>query len=843
MAKSRPSNPPADTRVKRLPFFFPFRRKGKEKAAGKAITDEHDFHALLKKEASGNYCVSAKGLWHGGIHISEGGAGRELDLNYGVRCIADGEVVAFRVNREYLVSQIAADGDTPAREARYSTGFALVRHTMEFPKNNKLTFFSLYMHLQDLAGYERAKTQPRPPYWTPDFKVTQFANDKSIRGRAGAASADQVGLRVRVKHPHGTPLCILPRGTQVSIGKREGNWGQITDIHGASLIPATVGDYVAPTAATGGWMFLGSEGGHPMAEAVVPESMLDRVVTPAKPVPVKAGDLMGHLGRYDSLNEQTESRMVHIEAFCGDGIKAFIEQGRDWVRNHGFRPNDWKALGLPSEPTLLRVDRNTKLYKEPFNEGATPSITDVVQINALAELEKHPENKRMEAKSISGEKLPWWRVTSVDALGREIDGWVRQENFSGGRVTREFAQSWIDFESFDLPHDPTHTICASGQAYINCCRNADVPAPAAMDKLSPLMAKVYRAIYSRGDGSQAAHELCAIPDDRWRALRASRLIVKHESEWANPGKWQQLIQEIAKHTSPQPNHKEEQKRIERLVWWDEVKAGVSDLPRADVFHIHPVALVGNFHGELQLITLEMLAAVDPSGTQAYHEEILPSLNKYAKGYAVTSPRRIAHFLSQIAVESAFRNVEENLSYSAKRMKQIFGCNPAPHNAKSPKLSVVGDDIVCNFGQLRPKLWTDTDYYANNAEHLGSYVYEHRYGNGSETTGDGYRYRGRGLIQTTFKANYEIFMREHNTRFPQDQHNFVATPDLLLSNIEYGIESAFVYWVVTRNVNATADDGDVSAVTLKVNGGYHGLTERRAAYNRVAPILGIPIDQA
>ncbi|WP_019450572.1 hypothetical protein [Cupriavidus sp. BIS7] len=596
MANSTPNKAP-DTRVRQLPFAFPFRRKGEGNAAGKDISDEHEFHALLKKEASGNYSVSAKGLWHGGIHISEGGAGTVLDLKHGVRCIADGEVVAFRVNRTYLASQMPAQDDQPAREARYSTGFALVRHTMEFPTDNKLTFFSLYMHLQDLADYDSDKTLPRPAYWTPDFKVTQFARDKPTGGRTGATPSSQVGLRVRATHPRGTPLCILPHGAQVSISKRKGNWGQITDTHGAQLIPPAVGGY-APTAAIGGWMFLGKEDGHPVAEAVVPDAMLDRVVTLAKPVPIKAGDLIGHLGRYDSLNQRAETRMVHIEAFCGDGIKTFIEQGRDWVENRGFRPEAWKPLGLPSEPTILRVARNTRLYRVPFNEGEDLPLTDVIQIAALATLGKNPENKRDETVAGSdGKKRTWWHVQSADVHGHDIEGWVRQENFAGGRVTLEHPQSWIDFECLDDSHDPTHTMFGTTKAYVDYSLGEDVPAPADMKKLNPLMAKIYRAIYQRGDGSQAADELRMITDDPWRAMRVSRLIIKHESEWANPGKWRQLIQLIQegeKRTEPQPQYVEEQKRIEELVWWDDVKSGVSDLPGSDVFHMHPVALVGNF---------------------------------------------------------------------------------------------------------------------------------------------------------------------------------------------------------------------------------------------------------
>src|ERR1700756_3726407 len=70
---------------------------------------------------------------------------------------------------------------------------------------------------------------------------------------------------------------------------------------------------------------------------------------------------------------------------------------------------------------------------------------------------------------------------------------------------------------------------------------------------------------------------------------------------------------------------------------------------------------------------------------------------------------------------------------------------------------------------------------------------------------------RGLIQTTFHDNYEAFSREHNKRFPDDQQDFLQNPDFVLSNLQYGVESAFVYWTVTRNINPIADTGDVRAV--------------------------------
>ncbi|MDI7046731.1 hypothetical protein QMN58_24805, partial [Escherichia coli] len=195
---------------------FPFRRKGQGATASSAdFTDEHEFYKVLEAEPSGNYSVSAKGMWHGGIHVTEAGAGRSLDLKYGVRCLADGEVIAYRVDRAYPLSELPAQSGTGAISAPYSTGFTLVRHSMEFPRGTTLTFYSLYMHLQDLADYERDTALSRPAYWSKEFEVTAFAQDRPDAGANGqTAPAEQRGLRIRATRRAGTILGILPQGAR-----------------------------------------------------------------------------------------------------------------------------------------------------------------------------------------------------------------------------------------------------------------------------------------------------------------------------------------------------------------------------------------------------------------------------------------------------------------------------------------------------------------------------------------------------------------------------------------------------------------------------------------------------
>jgi predicted chitinase len=230
------------------------------------------------------------------------------------------------------------------------------------------------------------------------------------------------------------------------------------------------------------------------------------------------------------------------------------------------------------------------------------------------------------------------------------------------------------------------------------------------------------------------------------------------------------------------------------------------------------------------ITVALLRAADSSNSEAYYGSIVGAMADLAQVYAIDTPRRIAHFLAQIGHESRFQVIQENGSYSATRMRQIFGCRGGSRNYDASL-----DD--CTKGRLRDRLWSEEARYAHNPPNLLNFVYALRLGNGDEASGDGFRYRGRGMMQLTGKDNYRAFTAVHNQRNPGDQRDFVADPDLLINEARYGIESAFFFWD-SRNLNQIADQDDVALVTLKVNGGDIGLADRTARLNSIKAALAI-----
>lgn len=174
-------------------------------------------------------------------------------------------------------------------------------------------------------------------------------------------------------------------------------------------------------------------------------------------------------------------------------------------------------------------------------------------------------------------------------------------------------------------------------------------------------------------------------------------------------------------------------------------------------------------------------------------------------YGISTRLRVAGWLSQCGHESGdFRTLVENLNYGAPGLRATFGKYfPTQALAES---------------------------YQRKPEMIANRVYGGRMGNGAETTGDGWKFRGRGIIQITGKDNY----RNCSRTLYGDEALLLETPDLLLE-IDGAVRSACWYWN-SRNINVDADRGDVLAMTKKINGGTHGLDDRQRRYSLCMSVL-------
>jgi hypothetical protein len=447
MADSKPIN-----------WAYPF--KSKATAEGEtspgSVTAESYYDALAKAK-DGFYPMGANGLWHGGIHFDDGTAG-SLDQS-AIHCIADGEVIAYRIDQRYPTTQYG-EGPTVVH-LPFSTGFVLVKHRLELPPvpgapaaeageteeaapaataSSALTFYSLYMHLADWASYSNADA-PTPP---------AFFGETLYSVKADKATDGVLGLRVRAAARDGAVTALLPKGTKVKVGDPDAGspaWRKLLSILEGSAIPALTGAelgwiYTGEMQAVTGEAdtFLVADKANDAESTLAPQTglnvrktgngkssdpktgllpvgakcslkagtaayrqlqqivegqdiaplsansvhniqgfvhfaslqasqavpTLDTVHLLPQPYPIKAGELVGHLGKYQNFDDARPRSMLHLEVFTSEDVPAFITQSR--------------AVGekLPDEQkTLIKVDKGSKIIQPAAADGQIETGADV----------------------------------------------------------------------------------------------------------------------------------------------------------------------------------------------------------------------------------------------------------------------------------------------------------------------------------------------------------------------------------------------------------------------------------------------------------------------------------
>jgi len=200
---------------------------------------------------------------------------------------------------------------------------------------------------------------------------------------------------------------------------------------------------------------------------------------------------------------------------------------------------------------------------------------------------------------------------------------------------------------------------------------------------------------------------------------------------------------------------------------------------------------------MSLINLQQKIGVTADGAFG------PGTFKAAAAYYKLSPNRAAHFFAQTAHESGgFKTFSENLNYGAKGLRGTFG-------------KYFKTDL-------------DAQMCARQPQRIANRVYANRMGNGDVSSGDGWRWRGRGALQLTGKENYAAFA------------SYIGRPDVLdnpdLVAGELCFESAL--WFFDRNklwsiCDKGINEAAILALTKRINGGTHGLDDRRAKTKKYA----------
>ncbi len=201
-----------------------------------------------------------------------------------------------------------------------------------------------------------------------------------------------------------------------------------------------------------------------------------------------------------------------------------------------------------------------------------------------------------------------------------------------------------------------------------------------------------------------------------------------------------------------------------------------------------------------MITVELLI-LSQTCTPAMADKWCIALQYTCDKFEITTPERVAGFLAQCGHESGgFRFTTENLNYRAEALTRVWPSRFPPGVAES---------------------------YAMQPERIANRAYCDRMGNGDEASGDGWKYRGRGLIQLTGKDNYAAFSLGAD-------NEALLKPDLV-AEPELAALSAGWFWQ-TNGLNTLADNKDIVGMTRRINGGTNGLDDRQMRYSRLISCL-------
>lgn len=187
------------------------------------------------------------------------------------------------------------------------------------------------------------------------------------------------------------------------------------------------------------------------------------------------------------------------------------------------------------------------------------------------------------------------------------------------------------------------------------------------------------------------------------------------------------------------------------------------------------------------------------------DQYAEALNREMMVHGINTPLRQAAFLSQISAETGdLRRLNEDFTYRSPQ---------TAYNA---------------YARLRG---TDVTGLLNNPQEMANTVMAGRLGNGDYASGDGYRYRGRGLLQLTGRDNYERAGKALGL-------DLLGNPDQLVNDTAAAAKSAAWFFAANPDALAAADAGDIGRVGKIVNGGTNGAKERAAAYNRALSAFGL-----
>ncbi|EPV2476888.1 glycoside hydrolase family 19 protein [Enterobacter ludwigii] len=862
-------------KMPKISFPVPSNKKGHP------FSSVEELLSMIGGESSGLYLVGSQGMWHGGIHITdatipwcalstdsraENEYCRELYKGEQfIRCMADGEIVAWRVSKDYESAAIEWRGE----KLFLSTSFVLVKHYIQpgDTEESGLTFFTLYMNLAPYAAYKQQgsladrKVAGVQRYYSSaeDLQTGRAAgklgkdtvvtlSDTIVTRSSDQRQFTEVTITRETKNTAGETLAAGTRIWTVSdqgylkatesvpvpswwakcspayTNESEGvvnctsrtNWayylssddvlqyknaGSLVADFPLSYEPGNTAQQVIRPGKNPGdaartfslvtlgrdkdklkkgdrvWLVSDGDSLTPVAPAASGSGpVFNDVYAPSEPVPINAGDSLGHMGFYQ-LPEENGKRsryQVHIECLSMDDMEKFITNpGRGGEDNPVYLT--WQAdapLFEKGEQGMVAGSRKTKisgivtLAKVPGADAEGNALT----------------NNRDAAYFQIRQEGGWLSATSVQKVSQYALGEL-------GFVTLNKAP-----ESFDLIDgikQPDNVVKGILEQLYKAAQD-ETRTTHALNKYN--YKRLLELIDSNQDGYYSEQEyLQAIHNVSYRD-HLYRVIAKHASEWyygKDDQLWKTYLDTL---TTDAPLWKTYLEAfLDKMTWMKAVsEKGVVLGP--EVWHMHPIVFLNAIKKGKTKITREMLRRIWSDRRNVSDSVLDVVAEEFSNKFDmcnINTKNRLYHFFAQIYQEvgPAF-NLNEGFNYRPQVLIDKFAYyRNHPQDAQA-------DGFI-------------PGRQAANKQSIANRAYGGREGNADIASGDGWRYRGRGMKQLTFKNNYRSFTNYHE-RVWGESIDFETNPDFLVETV-YAARSALYFWV-QNNLYSRADNGVGRAVS-------------------------------
>ncbi|WP_337014800.1 glycoside hydrolase family 19 protein [Leclercia sp. AS011] len=757
---------------------------------------------LVDDEAHGTWLLGANRLWHGGIHISDVSnpfsALNPDALNTGelvpLQFMADGTVVAYRLNNEYLTAPYCG------QQLRYSSSFVLVKSLCKpDPQKEKswLEFYSLYMHLAPVADYPAS-----PCYKVRDghsgILLRQYKNGQNglPEGEPDNGEAEKYPAPVKTKKILKADDRFFSSRTGRFYVTKKGK----TTLTTFGLVRLLKNNIPGKEQY---WVTLDPELMEPDGEI---QGLMPEWMQKAK-----------QKGVFDSVELTGETEEWKVSAGAPVGFMGCTESpgegsrlvDREWFVHLEVLSTDSRMPGFLANPECVKGDKKSVLASKGkllfTRQDATgqPVFTPI-----SARLSAQCLLTRGATTPVADESQKWWyKITGSGWLPQsdveEVNqydllklGFQALEEDCGGDVMDSPYESWVP------------------QSFEAISRSAEQGAGYQYGLVPPFYRDLMAEMDSNCDGKITAEEIrqaLAVRDPLVKNV-VNRLAVKHHSEWSkgrSTGRWEGFYKDL------------DTLEVEYCEKWQADLEWMSRVPPFDkdeaVWHFHPMVFLDAIKDvseyEITVILIEKLLGhtgpwfTGKRGGKFFAENFRKNysnvfefdkqnfvnlLNNELMFYGITGPYHKAHFLSQCLHESA--HLDTTLEFGS-------GENYDPGRHK---------DAIKN---------------------------------GNTAVGDGPKYKGRGLIQLTWKNNYKRFSTFSGV-------NCLADSDLIASDMSNAIKASCWYWrnngtIHTKysakgDINVLIDNerDNVQLITLAVNGGGNGLSEREGYFSAIKKEWGL-----